>query len=95
MIAPPGGEWRPRRLVLTARAARDLRKLPPDAAARVLAVLERYAATGYGDVQPLTDVRPPVRRVRAGDYRAFVAEPPADAPDALLVVAVRNRREAY
>jgi len=100
VIAPPGGapggpSWRPRRLVFSARAARDLRKLPPDATARVLAALTRYAETGLGDVQHLTDVRPPVRRLRAGDYRAFLAEPPTDAPDTLPVVAVRNRREAY
>lgn len=105
MIAPPhdarrgggpvGGPWKPRQLVFTARASRDPRKLPADAAARVLAMLTRYAETGQGDVVQLTDVRPPVRRLRAGDYRAFVAEPPADAPDTLPVRAVRNRREAY
>lgn len=96
MIAPHGGRpWRPREVVLSARAARDLRKLPHDAARRILAALSRYAETGVGDVVTLTDSSPPVRRLRVGDFRVFLGTGTPDAPDSLPVIAVRNRREAY
>jgi mRNA interferase RelE/StbE len=55
-------EWKP-------RALKDAEKLDRKARERVLAVLERLAETGHGDVVRLTDVNPPEYRLRVGDWR--------------------------
>lgn len=96
MIAGPGNPpaWRPRRVVVTPHAERDLKKLTPDVRARIAAALARYARTGAGDVKALVGRHPPQRRLRVGDYRVVLGVPGADTPDDVPVLAVRNRREA-
>lgn len=96
MIAPndpraPGDRWRPRAVVLSPRALKELGRLGSDDRRRVAEALTQFAATGRGDVKKLTDVRPPVHRLRAGDYRALFVL----TPDRLEVERIVNRREAY
>lgn len=79
-------EWQP-------AARRALKKLPADVAARLVAAVDDFAATGRGDVKKLTDVHPPVYRLRVGDWRVQFGR---DVPAGVLVVfGVANRREAY
>ncbi len=53
--------------------------------------IERFAQTGQGDVKKLKG-REKDLRLRAGDWRIrFVYE----HPDAIRVLHIRNRREAY
>jgi len=101
VIAPTGGRGEgtapgfPRRLVVPAPAARLLRKLPAPTGADVLAALERYAATGAGDVIRLVGVRPPQYRLRVGNYRARFTLAGTGADAAVVLVWVGDRREAY
>lgn len=98
MIAPPGGAPTlgfPRMLTYAPAALRLLRKLPHDAREVMVDALERYAATGAGDVTRLVDVRPPEYRLRVGDYRARFALTGAGPSAVVEVLWVGNRREAY
>lgn len=98
MIAPPGGipaPGFPRALVVTAAAARQLRKLPAPARDAVADALAHYAATGAGNITRLVDVRPPEYRLRVGDYRARFALTGAGSSAVVEVLWVGNRREAY
>lgn len=95
MIAPPstpgGAPWTPRAVVLSPRARRDFARLPAEPRERIGHALARFAAEGYGDVRKLTDVRPPVHRLRVGDFRVLFVL----TPDRLEVERIANRREAY
>lgn len=67
-------------------AARD-----PRHAARIVAAVDRYAATGYGDVRPLRGR--PGSRLRVGAWRVLFT---LDTQTHHLVVrAVALRRDAY
>ncbi len=58
---------------------------------RILTALDRFAATGQGEVKKLQGDSEELR-LRVGNYRArFTAEPGA----ILLVHSVRHRSEAY
>lgn len=76
-------------LAFTPAAARSLRKLPRQAALDLRSKLDRYAATGAGDVRALTGR--PGRRLRAGDYRALFIE----TSDTIEVFAPGHRRDIY
>ncbi|MBI4545728.1 MAG: type II toxin-antitoxin system RelE/ParE family toxin [Gemmatimonadetes bacterium] len=80
-------------LVYTARARRDLKKLDVQTAARIVVALERFAATGHGDVKKLTDVHPPEYRLRVGDHRVRFQRD--DTAELLIVLRVLPRGEAY
>lgn len=54
-------------IVWSRPALADMRRLDRQVAARVAAALERYAATGQGDVSRLTG--DPRWRLRVGDWR--------------------------
>jgi mRNA interferase RelE/StbE len=73
------------------RAERDLAKLPPSDARAVLSALERFAATGDGDVKKLKGVKPAAWRLRVGKWRARLR---IDGP-AIVVVSVDDRKDAY
>ena len=80
-------------MIYSPNAGRDLRKLGPEGADRVLAALDAFAATGNGDVKRLQGIKPPEWRMRVGDYRAGL-----DLNHQTMVVQilyVRHRREAY
>lgn len=80
-------------LTYSPTAARNLRKLGPEVAGRVMAALEAFAAGGTGDVKRLQGVKPPEWRLRVGDYRAGLALD--HHAMATQVLYVRHRREAY
>lgn len=81
------------RIELRPRAVKDLARLDGGARKRVTAALERFAATGYGDVTKLTDVRPPEYRLRVGAWRVRFARD--DARQVLTVLRIRPRGDAY
>lgn len=69
----------------------DMTALDKGIARRVKNAIERFAATGAGNVKRLHDIDPPEYRLRVGDYRVrFELE-----KEMMRVLRVRNRREAY
>ena len=79
------------RVSWSARAEKDREALSDDMRRRVLVSLGRYAETGHGDVRALVGLSG-LYRLRVGDYRIVFQLPGADA---LHVVRVRHRRDAY
>ena len=70
-------------------AQRDLRGIDPTHARRILDAVDRFAATGQGDVKRLRGSDG--IRLRVGDYRVrFVRE-----GETIVVLHVDHRREAY
>lgn len=54
------------------RVNKDLRRLDPDTQARILSALERFAATGEGDVRPLRGEFAGSYRLRVGKWRVYL-----------------------
>lgn len=76
-----------------ASAEREASRLDPPVRRRIVAALERYAATGHGDVARLTDVEPPQHRLRAGGWRVrFTVDWRARV---LYILSVQPRGKAY
>ncbi len=78
-------------IVWTEQAKADVRAIEQQTALRLLHGLARFLETGEGDVKRLQDVEPPELRLRIGDYRVRFH----DLGDAIEILAVKNRREAY
>ena len=76
---------------LTKRAEGDLRKLQPDTAARVFDAIERFAATGEGDVRKLKGISSEYR-LRVGEWRVRFERL---GPGVYRILRVLNRRDAY
>jgi len=75
----------------TESALADMAGLDKSLARRIKQAVERFAATGAGNIKRLQGIEPPEYRIRVGDYRArFHLE-----GDTVQVLRVRNRREAY
>lgn len=70
-------------------ARRAYRKLPKQARERIADALERYAASGQGDVTRIKHGEG--ARLRVGDYRVIFVE----TASAIEVRAVGHRREIY
>jgi len=68
-----------------------LRRLDAVAQARILSALERFAATGEGDVRPLGGEFAGSYRLRVGKWRVFVLLESAE----ILAYQIDNRGEAY
>lgn len=81
------------RLLWTARARKDLKKLDPQNRSRVVKGLERFAESGEGDLVRLTDVEPPEWRLRVGPWRVRLAIDAGAA--ALEIYRIRHRDKAY
>ena len=81
----------PRKIVWTDQAKAQLRAIDQANALRILHALARLLATGEGDVKRLQDIDPPEFPLRVGDYRLRFH----DLGDAVEVLAVKHRREAY
>ncbi|HZU26761.1 MAG TPA: type II toxin-antitoxin system RelE/ParE family toxin [Bryobacteraceae bacterium] len=75
----------------SAEALDDMAALDKSNARRVKNAVERFAATGAGNVKRLHAIDPPEFRLRVGDYRVRFHR----AGDIVGVLRVRNRREAY
>jgi mRNA-degrading endonuclease RelE of RelBE toxin-antitoxin system len=73
-------------------ARADLRAIDRDTALRLLKSLDRYLKTDSGNVKQLEDFNPPLFRLRMGAWRVIFRK---RGDDAIEVVRVRNRREAY
>lgn len=72
-------------------AVRDLDGLDRVARERVIAALERLAATGHGDVKKLQG-RTREFRLRVGKWRVFLD---LDPPGTITVTGIDNRGQAY
>ncbi|MGB2670402.1 MAG: type II toxin-antitoxin system RelE/ParE family toxin [Candidatus Acidiferrum sp.] len=79
-----------KRIVWTALAKTDVRRLDKPTAMRILAALHRFADSGEGDVKALQGIKE--LRLRVGDYRLIFVNEPADT---LEIRRVLHRREAY
>jgi mRNA interferase RelE/StbE len=72
-------------------AVRDMKRLDPHIARQVRDHVNRFAASGRGDVKRLGAAEG-VCRLRSGDWRIrFRVEP----GDTLRILSVRHRSEAY
>ena len=81
------------KLVWTGPALRHMKKLDPQRASRVRSAIKRLSETGHGDVVKLTDVDPPVWRLRVGDRRVFFVY--EEDPSRIQVLSIRRRDQAY
>ena len=75
----------------TEPALEDMAALDKGIARRVKRAVERFAATGAGNVKKLQGIEPPEYRLRVGDYRVRFQL----ADEIIRVLRVHNRREAY
>jgi mRNA-degrading endonuclease RelE of RelBE toxin-antitoxin system len=75
----------------TESALADMAALDRGIARRVRDSVERFAATGAGNVLRLQGIQPPEFRLRVGDYRVRFVR----ASDTITILRVLNRREAY
>jgi len=79
-----------RRIVWTALAKSDVRRLSKTEAMHILSALHRFAESGVGDVKALEGSGK--LRLRIGDYRLFFICPDNNSIEVLRVL---HRREAY
>jgi mRNA interferase RelE/StbE len=80
-------------VVLTPSAQRDLRRLDPPIAKRVLAALARFADTGQGDLRRISGSYFQEWRLRVGDWRVRFRRD--DVQHLLIILQIRHRGEAY
>ena len=81
-----------KRVLWSVEARADVRAIDRDTALHLLKSLDRFLKTDAGGVKQLKGFQPPLFRLRVGDWR-FIYR--TQGPDAIEVVRVRNRREAY
>ena len=74
----------------TDKAAKDLEDLPRRDRQRILDALDRFAASGAGDVRAPGGRWRGRFRLRVGDWRAILR-----MEDEVVVIRVSHRREAY
>jgi len=80
-----------REIEWTETALDDMAALDKGFARRIKQAVERFANTGAGNVKRLQALDPPEYRLRVGDYRVRFHQD----DDAIRILRVRNRREAY
>lgn len=81
----------PLQVQFATHAQRELRRLDGPVRRRVVRAIDRYAATGHGDVKRLRGSES--YRLRVGDWRVIFNLD--DVVLVILVLHVRHRREAY
>jgi len=74
-------------------SSRNLDRLDPDVADRVLQALDRFAIEGVGDVRRLAGIDPPEYRLRVGKWRIRFQINHAD--ETIDILHVLRRDEAY
>jgi len=79
-------------VILTGSARRDIRRLDPPVATRILDALDRLATTGQGDTLRLRGT-PDEWRLRVGDWRVRFRYD--TATQTLAVLRILPRGEAY
>ena len=80
-----------KKIIFTAPARADIRRIDRDTAMRILNTLHRFAETGEGDIKKMQGDSSELR-LRVGDYRVRFTEEPRDT---LYIHSVRHRSEAY
>jgi mRNA-degrading endonuclease RelE of RelBE toxin-antitoxin system len=80
-----------RRIEWTGASLNDIAALDKALARRVKQAVERFAATGAGNVKQLQGIDPPEFRLRVGDWRVRFRQ----NAGAILVLRIRNRKDAY
>jgi mRNA interferase RelE/StbE len=78
-------------LVYTNRAAKDIKKLPPDIKKRIGKTLLRYQQDPLAYSEMLTEARIGTFRFRIGDYRAIFDLEGND----IVILRVGHRRDIY
>ena len=81
-----------KRVIFSVEAHADIRAIDRDTAVRLLKALARFLETEAGNVKQLEGFEPPRYRLRIGDWRYIFRK---CGEDAIEVIRVRNRREAY
>jgi mRNA-degrading endonuclease RelE of RelBE toxin-antitoxin system len=81
-----------RRVIWSDEARADVRAIDRDTALRLLRSLDRFLRTSVGNVKQLEGYDPPLFRLRTGPWRLIYRY---QGEEAIEVVRVRNRREAY
>lgn len=81
-----------KRVAFSDEARADLRAIDRETALRLLKALARFLKTDAGNIKQLEGFDPPRFRLRAGDWRFIFRK---SGEDAIEVVRVRNRRDAY
>jgi mRNA-degrading endonuclease RelE of RelBE toxin-antitoxin system len=81
------------RVLWQAASLRDLSRLDPQIQERVIAAVERLAATGRGNVVQLAGMQPPEWRLRVGKWRVRFRR--NDRERILDVLRVLPRDKAY
>ena len=81
-----------KRVLWTLAARADVRAIDRDTAIRLLKALDRFLVTEAGNVKQLEGFDPPLFRFRVGAWRFIYLK---KGNDAIEVVRVRNRKEAY
>ncbi len=80
-----------KRIVWTKQAKADIRSIEQTIALQILKTLARYTQTSEGDTTQLTDIDPPLIRLRAQNHRILFR----DKGDYLEISRVLDRKEAY
>jgi plasmid stabilization system protein ParE len=80
-----------KRIRWTDQAKTDIRAIDKDAALQILKTLARYAKSGRGDAKQLTDIVPPLFRLRAQNHRVLFRERGGD----LEILRVLDRKDAF
>ena len=80
-----------KKIVWTDQARADVRAIDRETALDLLHGLARFLTNAEGDVKRLQGIEPPEFRLRLGDYRVRFH----DQGDAIEVVHVKHRKEAY
>jgi mRNA interferase RelE/StbE len=80
-------------VVLTGSAQRDLRRLDPPVAKRILDALARFADTGQGNLRRIGSSYIHEWQLRVGDWRVRFRRD--DVQHLLIVLQIRHRGEAY
>ena len=81
-----------KRVIFSDEARADIRAIDRETALRLLKALARFLQTDAGNVKQLEGFEPPRYRLRIGDWRYIFRR---SGEDAIEVLRVRNRREAY
>ena len=81
-----------KRVIWSDEARADIRAIDRDTALRLLKALDRFMKTDSGNVKQLEGFHPPLFRLRIGAWRLIYSK---QGDDAIEVVRVRNRKDAY
>ena len=73
------------------KARRDVRSIEQATALQILRTIGRFLKTGEGDLKQMTDVYPPMLRLRAQNHRVLLR----DQGDYYEVVRVGDRKNIY